>query len=92
MEGYLRAASQIARLAVGDRAASATSVTFKIPRARSQMAHVEGAPIGTRGGVSTVHVFPADGDYVFKAALHYEPLGGLVGRATMSMFESERAD
>jgi hypothetical protein len=87
MEGYLRAASQIARLAVGDRSASATSVTFKIPRARSQMAHVEGAPMGTRGGVSTVHLFPADGDYVFKAALHYEPLGGLVGRASMSMFD-----
>ena len=85
MEGYLRAASQISRLAIGDRNASATSVTFKVPRAKSQMAHVDGAPIGTRGGVSEVHVFPADGDYIFKAALHYEPLGGLVGRATMSM-------
>jgi hypothetical protein len=85
MEGYLRAASQISRLALGDRNATATSVTFKIPRAKSQMAHVDGAPIGTRGGVSQVHVFPADGDYIFKAALHYEPLGGLVGRATMSM-------
>ena len=52
MEGYLRAASQISRLAVGDRNATATSVTYKIPRARSQMAHVDGAPIGTRGGVS----------------------------------------
>jgi mono/diheme cytochrome c family protein len=87
MEGYLRAASQISRLAVGDRTATATSVTYKIPRSKSQMAHVEGAPIGTRGGLSQVHVFPADGDYVFKAALHYEPLGGLTGRATMAMFE-----
>jgi hypothetical protein len=87
MEGYLRAASQISRLAVGDRLASATSVTYKIPRARSQMAHVDGAPIGTRGGLSEVHIFPADGEYVFKIALHYEPLGGLTGRATMSMFD-----
>jgi Protein of unknown function (DUF1592)/Protein of unknown function (DUF1588)/Protein of unknown function (DUF1587)/Protein of unknown function (DUF1585)/Protein of unknown function (DUF1595) len=86
MEGYLRAASQISRLAVGDRNATATSVTYKIPRARSQMAHVEGAPIGTRGGVSEIHVFPADGEYIFKAAMHYEPLGGLTGRATMSAF------
>jgi hypothetical protein len=86
LEGYLRAAAQISRLAVGDRTASATSVTFKIPRARSQNTHVEGAPIGTRGGVSEMHVFPADGEYVFKAALHYEPLGGLTGRSTMSMF------
>jgi hypothetical protein len=87
LEGYLRAAAQISRLAVGDRTASPTSVTFKIPRARSQNTHVEGAPIGTRGGVSQMHIFPADGEYVFKAALHYEPLGGLTGRSTMSMFD-----
>ena len=30
------------------------------------MAHVEGAPLGTRGGLSVTHVFPADGDYVFR--------------------------
>jgi hypothetical protein len=86
MEGFLRAAAQISRLAIGDRTATATSVTFKIPRARSQNAHVDGAPMGTRGGLSEMHVFPADGEYVFKAALHYEPLGGLTGRSTMAMF------
>jgi hypothetical protein len=64
MEGYLRAASQISRVAVGDRNASATSVTYKIGRTQSQMRHVEGAPMGTRGGVSVVHLFPADGEYV----------------------------
>ena len=66
MQGYLRAASQISRLAVGDRNASATSATYKIPHSRSQMAQVPGAPLGTRGGTSVVHVFPADGDYVIK--------------------------
>ena len=40
MDGYLRAASQISRLAVGDRNASATSATYKIPRAASQMRRV----------------------------------------------------
>jgi hypothetical protein len=64
MEGYLRAASQISRLAVGDRNASPTSVTYKIGRTASQMRHIDGAPVGTRGGISVVHVFPADGDYV----------------------------
>ena len=88
MEGYLRAASQISRLAVGDRTRRRRPRSPTRSRAReSQMAHVEGAPIGTRGGVSEVHVFPADGDYVFKAAMHYEPLGGLVGRSTMSTFD-----
>jgi cytochrome c551/c552 len=84
MEGYLRAASQISRLAVGDRNATATSVTYKLGRNMSQMRHVEGAPMGTRGGISVIHNFPADGDYVFKVSLHNEPLGGIYGRTSMS--------
>ncbi len=86
MDGYLRAASQISRLAVGDRQASATSTTYKIARAASQMRRVDGAPMGTRGGTSVVHTFPADGHYVFKTSLHYEPLGGLAGRNTMTAY------
>src|SRR4029078_11148430 len=72
MDGYLRAASQIRRLAVGDRTASASSVTYNMPRASSQMRRVEGAPMGTRGGTSVVHTFPADGHYVLKASTHHE--------------------
>ena len=87
MESYLRAASQISRLAIGDRNASATSVTYKIGRTGSQMRHVDGAPIGTRGGVSVIHTFPADGDYVVKVAMHNEPLGGIYGRTTMATMD-----
>jgi hypothetical protein len=71
MEGYLRAASQISRLAVGDRHASASSTTWKVPRTASQMRHVEGAPL--------LHVFPADGEYLFKIMLHMGPTGDLFG-------------
>jgi hypothetical protein len=93
MEGYLRAASQISRLAVGDRNASATSVTYKIGRTASQMRHVDGTPMGTRGGLSVVHVFPADGDYVVKIAMHNEPLGGIFGRYSMlTMNIAEQVD
>jgi len=42
--------------------------------------------MGTRGGVSVVHTFPADGQYILKTSLHYEPLGGLVGRNSMTAF------
>ncbi|MGH9385296.1 MAG: DUF1592 domain-containing protein [Vicinamibacterales bacterium] len=79
MEGYLRAASQISRLAVGDRHASAGSTTWKVARTGSQMRHVDGAPLGTRGGISVLHAFPADGDYVFKIMLHMGPTGDLFG-------------
>ena len=79
MEGYLRAANTISRLAVGDPAASSTEVTYRVSRRASQMHHVEGAPMGTRGGVSVIHIFPADGEYIFKVQLHSTPTGFLYG-------------
>jgi hypothetical protein len=84
MEGYLRAASTIGRLAVGDRNSAPGSTMYKVPRTASQMRHVDGAPIGTRGGISIVHVFPADGEYTFKMLLHSGPTGDLFGSATKS--------
>ena len=69
MEGYLRAATRISWLAVGDRSASPSETTHRIPRTASQMRRVEGAPIGTRGGISVTHIFPADGDYSFRMQL-----------------------
>ncbi|HEX8028691.1 MAG TPA: DUF1592 domain-containing protein [Vicinamibacterales bacterium] len=79
MEGYLRAASRISGLAVGDPKAGPTEFTYKVPRTGSQMQHVEGAPFGTRGGISTMHTFPADGEYSFRMQLHSIPTGQLFG-------------
>ncbi len=68
MDAYLNAASEIARRAVGDRDAAASSVTYTNPPTVSQheWERVEGAPFGTRGGVSVLHSFPADGEYTFE--------------------------
>jgi cytochrome c551/c552 len=85
LEGYLRAASQISRLAVGDRGATASAATFSVPENASQLGHVEGAPYGTRGGISVVHTFPADGNYVFKAELHRTSTGELFGNTMLSI-------
>src|SRR5688572_24653613 len=79
MEGYLRAASRISSLAVGDPKASASEFTYKVPRTGSQMRHVEGAPFGTRGGIAVEHTFPADGEYSFRMQLHSIPTGQLFG-------------
>ena len=79
MEGYLRAASRISSLAVGDPKASAAEYTYKVPRTGSQMQHVEGAPFGTRGGMVVEHTFPADGEYSFRLQLHSIPTGQLFG-------------
>ncbi len=79
MEGYLRAASRIAMLAVGDPESSASQATYKLPKTASQLGRADGAPLGTRGGISVEHTFPADGDYIFSMDLFAEPLGLLYG-------------
>jgi len=79
MDAYLGAASEIARLAVGDPDAQASTSTYKIPRLASQYEHVEGTPYGTRGGKAVTHNFPADGLYTFDAMLHSIPTGQLFG-------------
>jgi hypothetical protein len=82
LEGYLRAATKISRDALGDPDATPGSTTYKVPRTASQLRHVEGAPIGTRGGMSVVHTFPADGEYSFRMMLHSIPTGQLYGSTT----------
>ena len=68
MDAYLTAASEVARRAVGQRDAPVSQKTWTNPPSVSQheWETVEGAPYGTRGGISTLHSFPADGEYVFS--------------------------
>lgn len=79
MEGYIRAAGRISREAVGDPEARAITKTYSLPRVENQTRHVEGTPLGTRGGISVVHDFPADGDYIFKLGFYYAATGALYG-------------
>lgn len=79
LDAYFDAASDIARLAVGDPNASPSTSSYKIARLASQLETADGAPKGTRGGVSAVHNFPADGEYVFTVTLHAIPTGQLFG-------------
>ena len=79
LDGYLKAAAEISRLAVGNAAATAVETTYTKSRTYSQWDWVEGAPYGTRGGISVVHNFPADGEYVFKMAFQHTTTGGVSG-------------
>lgn len=79
MEAYLRAASKVTALAVGDPAAESAEALYRVPKTLSQMQHVDGAPLGTRGGMSVMHTFPADGDYVWRLELHGNACGFLFG-------------
>jgi mono/diheme cytochrome c family protein len=82
LSGYLRAASRITALALGDVEAAAAEANYKVPKTASQLSRVDGAPLGTRGGLSTVHIFPADGEYVFRMDLHANACGVLFGGPT----------
>ncbi|MSR37111.1 MAG: DUF1592 domain-containing protein [Gemmatimonadetes bacterium] len=82
MDAYLRAADDISRLAVGVADAGSTSVTYTNSGYTSQWEHVPGAPYGTRGGISVVHTFPADGDYHLDLWFEHTTTGEFTGGVT----------
>ncbi|HEY1898777.1 MAG TPA: DUF1592 domain-containing protein [Steroidobacteraceae bacterium] len=65
VDAYISAARQVAIEALGDRNAKAVGVQFGVNPALSgnQEFHVDGLPLGTRGGTQVVYNFPADGNY-----------------------------
>ena len=88
-DGYLRAAAEISRLAIGDPHITPSESTYRVSRWDSQSERVEGAPYGTRGGVSALHNFPADGHYAFRVSFHHETTGALVGNGRNALHTRE---
>ncbi len=68
LEAYLRAATEVSRIAVGNRDALSKTANYTNPIDVSQHAwdHLEGTPYGTRGGMVVTHDFPVDGEYVIS--------------------------
>ena len=66
---YITAAEKISRLAVGGLEKSPGGVTVRLPADRTQDVHVDGLPLGTRGGTLLEHHFPADGQYEIQLRL-----------------------
>ncbi len=74
MEQYLSAARKVARRAIGEPLPKQASVFYKgggggggqAGPGFGQWTHHDGMPLGTRGGMSFTHVFPADGEYRFN--------------------------
>jgi hypothetical protein len=63
IQGYVSAAMKISRRAVGDRTLVPSQVTYNAPVGLVQDRHIEGLPLGTRGGMLVQHMFPLDGEY-----------------------------
>jgi hypothetical protein len=63
IEGYAAAAAKISRLALGDPSIGLDRVTYRMPGDVSQDSHMDGLPLGTRGGLVVRHTFPLDAEY-----------------------------
>ncbi|MEN9704765.1 MAG: hypothetical protein RLZZ393_644 [Pseudomonadota bacterium] len=63
LDQYLNAARQVSVLAVGNPNARTQSTNYPGSWQASQYLHIEGLPLGTRGGMLIEHDFPVDGDY-----------------------------
>jgi mono/diheme cytochrome c family protein len=63
VQGYVSAAMKISRRAVGDRTAAPSQVTYSPAANLAQDRHIEGLPLGTRGGMLVQHTFPLDAEY-----------------------------
>lgn len=68
IDQYLAAARLVAVEAIGNPSARPGSQAYYLPgdAEGKQAFHVDGLPLGTRGGMVVDHYFPADGEYVMN--------------------------
>ncbi len=60
MQAWVNTAAKVSRLAIGDLTASAVITNYQPEFPQSQ--HIEGLPLGTRGGARVEHIFPLDAE------------------------------
>jgi len=66
MERYLSASWNVSRMAVGNMKITPTTTVYRVSPELSQDQHIDGLPLGTRGGILAKHFFPLDGEYILK--------------------------
>jgi mono/diheme cytochrome c family protein len=79
IEQYLVASRKVTSLAVGDPSIAPASQVYRVPPDRAQAEHIEGLPLGTRGGILVRHNFPLDADYDLSAGLLQNIVGYIPG-------------
>ncbi|MFN9640539.1 MAG: DUF1592 domain-containing protein [Pirellula sp.] len=80
----LQAEQHSSRLFLGIQELGPAGITVRVPPDRTQESHIEGLPLGTRGGVQFAYHFPKSGKYEFQVRLtrdRDEKIEGL-GKAT----------
>ena len=96
LDRYITAAQKISQLAIGAPRKKPGGETYRIPADVTQEDHVEGLPIGTRGGLLVAHTFPQDAEYEFQIRLardRNEEIEGLNGRYELEVLvDNERIE
>ena len=69
LDRYVSAAEKISRAAVGRPSLSPGGETIRMQPDLTQEEHIEGLPIGTRGGAVVPYTFPMDGEYEIQIRL-----------------------
>jgi len=76
---YLSAAQKISRMVVGTAPRAPGGDTFRIRPDLTQDTHIEGLPLGTRGGALIPYNFPQDGKYEIQIRLMRDRNEGVEG-------------
>jgi mono/diheme cytochrome c family protein len=94
MERYLSVAWKITRMALGNTKIPATTETFPVRMDLTQRDHIDGLPLGTRGGMLVHYNFPVDAEYEIRPKLWVntvEQIGGLEHPDTLEVtFDGQR--
>ena len=69
LDRYVSAAEKISRLAIGGGERSPGGDTIRVPPDLTQEGHLEGLPVGTRGGAVVPYTFPRSGEYEIQIRL-----------------------
>ena len=69
LDRYISAAEKISRVAVGRPSRSPGGDTIRVQPDLTQEEHIDGLPVGTRGGAVVPYTFPLDGEYEIQIRL-----------------------
>ena len=78
LDQYIAAARDISIMAVGEQAPDLARADYRADRA-NRTSHVDGLPLGTRGGLVVRHRFPSDGTYQINVSITSIPGSELRG-------------
>jgi len=78
LDQYIAAARDISIMAVGDPAPEPGRAEYRSDR-ENRTTHVDGLPLGTRGGLRAEHLFPTDGEYAISLTVSSIPGSELRG-------------